>query len=123
MKRFTSSQNEIQIRGWIGKDSVYCVSQGGVPVCKFDVGTNRFVKAKDGTKTTQTIWHHVVCFYTLADHVKNKLFAGDMVVVRGEQINRYHNDKFWSEIFAEKIDYQTEIVEGTNEPPVYDLDR
>ena len=78
--------NEVTLVGNLTADPVYRVAeQSGRGVARFDIAVNRrrFERDSQDYKDLPTVYHRVVAFGPLADHVKDSLNRGHEVVVVG----------------------------------------
>jgi single-strand DNA-binding protein len=78
--------NEVTLVGNLTADPVYRVAeQSGRGVVRFDIAANRrrFDRDTQDYKDLPTVYHRVVAFGPLADHVNDSLSRGHEVVVVG----------------------------------------
>jgi len=78
--------NEVTLVGNLTADPVYRVAeQSGRGVARFDIAVNRrrFDKDAGDYKDLPTVYHRVVAFGPLADHVNDSLARGHEVIVVG----------------------------------------
>ena len=96
--------NEVILIGRVGKKaSGHTVSQ--TPFTNFSLATTKSFKDKQsGEWKEATEWHQLVSFNQCAQHIAEKIEAGDLLLVKGELRTRKWQD-------AAGIDrYTTEIV-------------
>jgi single-strand DNA-binding protein len=96
--------NEVILIGRVGKKaSGHTVSQN--PFTNFSLATTKSFKDKQtGEWKESTEWHQLVSFNACAEHIAEKVEAGDLLLVKGELRTRKWTD-------AAGIDrYTTEIV-------------
>jgi single-strand DNA-binding protein len=83
------SLNKAMIIGNLGAEPKLAATNTGVPVCTFNVATNRSWLPKGATgRREETQWHHVVAFNKLAEICHQILTKSTKVFVSGRVQNR-----------------------------------
>ena len=59
-------------------------TQGGKPMAKVSVATNKSWKGKDGQKQEETTWHNIVYFDRMAEIVTEYGYKGAKVYIEGQ---------------------------------------
>ena len=99
--------NKVILIGNLGRDPEIRRLESGVPVGKFSVATNENYQDKQGNWQTNTEWHNVVVWRSLAERAERQLKKGSMVYIEGKLTHRSYKDK-------DGIDrYTTEVVAQT----------
>ena len=100
--------NKVTLIGNPGKEPEYQQLEGNVSVAKFSLATTESFKDKTGKTQTNTDWHTVVLWRSLADLAHKYLQKGSLVYVEGKLKNRQYDDRdgttrYVTEIVAEQI--------------------
>lgn len=100
--------NKVTLIGNLGKEPEYQQLEGNVSVAKFSLATTESFKDKTGKTQTNTDWHTVVLWRSLADLAHKYLQKGSLVYVEGKLKNRQYDDRdgttrYVTEIVAEQI--------------------
>ena len=85
--------NRVILIGNLGKDPEVRRLENGAVVAKFSVATNENYKDKSGEWQTQTEWHDVVVWRTLAERAESTLKKGSMVYLEGKLTHRSWRDQ------------------------------
>lgn len=85
--------NRVILIGNLGKDPEVRRLENGAVVAKFSVATNENYKDKSGEWQTQTEWHDVVVWRTLAERAESTLKKGAQVYVEGKLTHRSWQDQ------------------------------
>ena len=109
--------NKVLLIGRIGKDPDIFTFENGNKKLSFSLATNENYKDKSGEWRELTEWHNIAGYGYLAE----KNFAkGDLVYVEGKIKTRKWqdkegNDRYTTEIVAEKINLLTKAGTGSGE--------
>jgi len=111
------SVNKVILIGHVGKDPEIHSFDNGTKKASFSLATSETYKTKDGEQKTETQWHTVVCFRSLADLVEKWITKGKQLYVEGKVTYRTYEDKDGNrrgttEILAENIRF----IGGKSEP-------
>ena len=74
---------QLTIIGRLGADPELRYTPAGVPVCSFNVATDRTWNNDQGQKQTETTWHRVTVWRKRAEVCAQYLSKGKMVLVTG----------------------------------------
>ncbi len=96
--------NKVTLIGNLGKDPETQQLEGNLSVAKFSLATTEIFKGRDGQSQTQTEWHTVVLWRSLAGLAGKYLRKGSLVFIEGKLKTRQFEDK------EGKKHYVTEIV-------------
>jgi len=77
-------------------------------LAKFSVATNESYKNEKGEKVTETYWHNIIAWGSLAGIVEKFLEKGSEVAIEGKLTNRSYTDKdgvkrYMTEIVANEV--------------------
>lgn len=101
--------NKVILVGNVGKDPEINNLQGDTKVAKFSFATNKSYKDKSGEKKTETQWHNISCWNSLAGLVDQYVKKGMVLYLEGEIAYRsYEKDgqtKYFTEIVANNIKF------------------
>lgn len=101
-------KNKVQLIGNLGNAPVVKSTETGKKVANFSVATNENYRNAKGEKVTDTQWHRVIAWGSLAD-IAQQLFAkGTEVAIEGKLVNRSYvdatgNKKYITEIVATQL--------------------
>lgn len=87
-----ASLNKVMLIGNMGGDPELRYTPDGVPVCNFNLATNKRYKKKDGTQVDDTEWHRIVVWQSQAENVNKYTKKGSRVYVEGELQTREWED-------------------------------
>jgi single-strand DNA-binding protein len=102
------SHNKVTLIGNLGRDPEIQYLEGNIAVAKFNLATSENYKDKNGELKTETEWHNVVLWRSLAELAKKYLHKGSYVFVEGKLKTRNYDDKegirrYITEIVAEEL--------------------
>lgn len=100
--------NKVSLIGNLGKDPENVKVNGDIAVSKFTLATTEIFKTKDGQSSTQTEWHTIVVWRSLAELAARYLQKGSLVYIEGKLKTRHFEDKdgktrYTTEIMAEQL--------------------
>ncbi len=85
--------NKVTLIGNLGRDPEIRHLESGAVVAKFSIATNENYKDKSGEWQSQTEWHDVVVWRSLAERAEQSLKKGAMVYLEGKLTHRKWEDK------------------------------
>ncbi len=85
--------NKVTLIGNLGRDPEIRRLESGAAVAKFSIATNENYKDKSGEWQSQTEWHEVVVWRSLAERAESSLKKGSMVYLEGKLTHRKWEDK------------------------------
>ena len=94
--------------GHLGKDPEYMTFENGNTLAKCSLATSESYKDKEGKLHTQTEWHSLIVWKSLADFAHQYLKKGMLVYVEGKLKTRSFDNKdqdrrYVTEVVVEKI--------------------
>ena len=97
--------NKVILLGNVGKDPEVRNLEGGAVVATMTLATNESFKNAQGEKVTQTEWHNIVVWNSLAKVVEKYVKRGDKLYVEGKIRNRSYDaqdgsKRYISEVFV-----------------------
>ena len=100
--------NKVILIGNLGRDPETRHLEGGSVVSKFSLATNENYQDRNGEWQTQTEWHNIVCWRSLAERAEKSLRKGNLVFVEGKLTTRKWqdkdgNDRYTTEVVARVI--------------------
>ncbi|MGV6816131.1 MAG: single-stranded DNA-binding protein [Thiotrichales bacterium] len=84
--------NRVILIGNLGRDCEYKKLENGASVAKVSIATNDNYKDKSGEWQTQTEWHDVIFWRSLADRAED-LKKGAQIYIEGKLTHRTWEDK------------------------------
>lgn len=85
--------NRVILIGNLGRDPEVRRLENGAVVAKFPIATNENYKDKNGQWQSQTEWHDIVVWRTLAERAESTLKKGMGVYVEGKLTHRNWQDQ------------------------------
>lgn len=86
-------RNRVQLIGNLGQDPEIKTLESGKRVAKFTMATKEEFKNTDGQKISESTWHNIVAWNSLADIASKYLKKGQEVAVEGKIAYRSYEDK------------------------------
>lgn len=114
--------NRVFLHGNVGKDPVIRKLESGKSVASFSLATSKYVKDREGNKTTQTAWHNIVAWEKLSELSEKYIKKGSSILIEGEIQYRNYTDKdgnikYLTEIIANSIYFTGGKKEDTTSAP------
>lgn len=85
--------NKVTLIGNLGKDPEVRRLESGAVVANFSIATSENYKDKAGEWQSQTEWHDIACWRSLAEKAENSLKKGTMIYLEGKLTHRKWEDK------------------------------
>lgn len=95
--------NRVILIGNLGRDPEVRRLETGAVVAKFSLATNESYKDKNGEWQTQTEWHDVVVWRTLAERAESTLKKGMSVYIEGKLTHRNWQDQDGNTRYATEV--------------------
>jgi single-strand DNA-binding protein len=70
--------------GNVGKDPEIKVLQNGHTIARFDLATSETIRKSDGTKHTDTYWHQIIAWNSLAQVIEKYVYKGSHLHLIGK---------------------------------------
>jgi len=80
--------NKVILIGNLGRDPEVRRLENGAVVAKFSLATNENYKDKSGEWQTQTEWHDIVVWRTMAERAEQQLKKGSQIYLEGKLTHR-----------------------------------
>jgi single-strand DNA-binding protein len=96
------SVNKVILIGNVGKDPETRYLENGTPVSNFTLATNEIYN-RNGEKVTNTEWHNIVVWRTLADVAQKYVKKGSQVFIEGKIRTRSWDDKDGNKRYTTEI--------------------
>lgn len=87
------SINKVILVGNVGRDPEVRYLEGGAAVARFTLATSEAYKNKSGEKVTQTEWHNIVLWRSLAEIAEKYVRKGQQLYIEGRIRSRAYEDK------------------------------
>ena len=85
--------NKVILVGNVGKDPEVRYLEGGAAVARFTMATSEVYKNRSGEKVTQTEWHNIVLWRSLAELAEKFIKKGSQLYIEGRIRSRsYEKD-------------------------------
>ena len=85
--------NKVCLIGHLTKNSEFRKLENGIAVAKFSIATNESWKDKQGEWQTDTEFHEIVVWRSLAERAEKVLKKGTMIYLEGKLTHRKWEDK------------------------------
>jgi len=85
--------NKVTLVGNVGGDPEIRHLEGGTAVGKFSLATNESYKDREGNWQTNTEWHDIVVWRSLAERAERDVRKGTMLYLEGKLTHRKWQDK------------------------------
>ena len=85
--------NKVILLGNVGMDAVSIPTKNNMPMARFSLATNEFIKDSNGQSTKVTEWHEIVTFGKTASFAINYVKKGKLVLVEGKLASREYVNK------------------------------
>ena len=100
--------NKVILIGNTGKDPEYKTLEDGTPVAKLTIATTETYRLKNGETSTNTEWHPVVVWRSLATFANQYIHKGSLLYIEGKLRHRQYEDKegqkkYVTEVVAEQV--------------------
>lgn len=99
--------NKVTLIGNLGRDPEVRHLDNGAAVAKMSLATNESYRDKSGEWQTNTEWHEIVMWRSLAERAGKSLKKGSLIYVDGKLTHRKYQDKDGNDR------YITEVVANT----------
>lgn len=95
--------NKVMLIGNLGNEPEIKILEGNVKVARFSLATSESYKDKDGVMQTETEWHTIIAWRSLAEVVENYLHKGSTIYIEGKIKTRSYEDKTGAKKYVTEI--------------------
>lgn len=88
-----SIKNKVTLIGNLGNAPEVKSLDNNKKMARFSVATNEVYKNQKGERVSETTWHNIVLWGSLADIAERLLKKGSEVAIEGKIVNRNYTDK------------------------------
>lgn len=92
-KVMNALRNKVMLVGNLGQDPEMKSLESGKKVVNFTLATKEDYKNSEGQKVSETTWHNIVAWNSLAEIASRFLKKGNQVFVEGRIVYRSYEDK------------------------------
>ena len=85
--------NKVILLGNLGRDPDVTFIEGNICVAKFNLATTEYYRDKNGTTQSQTEWHNIVLWRSLAELAIKNLKKGSSIYLEGKLKTKTWEDK------------------------------
>ncbi len=107
--------NKVMLIGNLGKDPEVQTLEGGIVVAKFSLATTESYKDDKGETHSQTEWHSIVAWRSLAEVAGKYLRKGSTIYLEGKLKTRSFEDKTGAKKYVTEIIADNLIMLGNNQ--------
>lgn len=116
------SVNKAILVGYVGNDPEVRYLDSGTPVANFSIATSENYTNRAGEKVSQTEWHNVVLWRSLAEVAEKYVKKGTQVYIEGRIRTRSWDDRdgnkrYTTEIVADNMQLMGKRSDGGGEAP------
>jgi single-strand DNA-binding protein len=86
-------KNHVQLIGRLGAEPVVKILESGSKLTKFNIAVSEYYKNKQGEAVTNTQWHTIITWGSLANIAERILHKGTEVTIDGKLLTRLYTDK------------------------------
>jgi single-strand DNA-binding protein len=86
-------RNKVTLIGNLGNTAEVKTFEGEKKMARVSIATNETYKNKKGERVTDTTWHNIVAWGSLASILEKYTQKGSEVAVEGKLVNRNYTDK------------------------------
>ena len=105
-------KNKVQLIGNLGSAPEVRNTESGKKLVRFSVATNEQYKNAKGERVTETQWHNLFAWGTIADIAEKYLTKGAEVAIEGKLINRNYMDKEGNKKYITEIQVNELLMLG-----------
>lgn len=95
--------NKVMLIGNLGKDPEIVTIETNLKVAKFTLATTESYKDDKGMQHTQTEWHNLVLWQSLAEIAEKYLHKGSSIYIEGKIKTRSYEDKLGVKKYVTEI--------------------
>lgn len=122
------SVNKIILIGNVGADPVTKQIDSENLLATFSLATTENFKDHNGNKVSQTTWHNIVCWRSIAIVAKNFIKKGSQIYIEGKVSNRSYEDasgnaKYISEVNVTNLQLLGRKPEPARLEPISDFQK
>ena len=96
--------NKVILLGNVGKDPEVRHLDNNLTVARFSLATSETYKNKNGERVSNTEWHNIVCWRSLAEIAEKYVKKGTTLYVEGKIRTRSWDDKDGNKRYTTEID-------------------
>ncbi len=102
------SLNKVTLIGNVGSTPEIEIISKDVKVCKLNLATSESYMSKEGEKVSNTEWHRIILWRSLAELAEKYIRKGSLLYIEGKLKTRHYtdasgNEKYVTEIIADEI--------------------
>lgn len=111
--------NKVTLIGNLGAEPAYQQLESNVAVAKFSLATTELYKDRNGQTQSNTDWHTIVLWRSLAELAHKYLQKGSLVYVEGKLKTRHYDDhegnrRYVTEVVAEQLIMLDKKIDGND---------
>ncbi len=86
-------KNHVQLIGRLGAEPEVKILESGSKLARFTIAVSEYYKNKQGEAVTNTQWHTIITWGSLANIAERILHKGTEVTIDGKLLNRLYTSK------------------------------
>jgi single-strand DNA-binding protein len=107
-------KNKVTLIGHLGNTPEVKTFEGNKKLTRVSVATNESYKNKQGEKVTETTWHHVIAWGSMAERLARYAQKGSKLALEGKLVNNNYTDKDGVKHFTTEIQMTEMLLLGGN---------
>ena len=109
-------KNKVQLIGNLGNTPEVRNTESGKKLARFSVATNETYRNAKGEKVTETQWHNIIAWGSVAVIVEKYLAKGSEIALEGKLVNRNYTDKEGNKKYITEIQVNELLMLGGKQP-------
>jgi single-strand DNA-binding protein len=105
-------KNKVQLIGNLGNAPEVRNTESGKKLVRFSVATNETYRNAKGEKVTETQWHNIIAWGSVADIAEKFLAKGSEIALEGKLVNRNYMDKEGNKKYITEIQVNELLMLG-----------
>ncbi len=105
-------RNKVTLIGNLGNNPEVKIFDNNKKVARISLATNETYKNQKGDKITETTWHRLVVWGSLADISERFLKKGSEICVEGKLVNKTWTDKEGQKRYSTEIQVHDLVILG-----------
>ncbi len=106
-------KNKVQLIGNLGNAPEVRNTESGKKLVRFSVATNESYRNAKGEKVTETQWHNLIAWGSVAEIAEKFLQKGTEVAIEGKLVNRNYTDKEGNKKYITEIQVNELLLLGS----------
>ena len=106
-------RNKVTLIGHLGNTPEVKTFDGNKKLARVSLATNETYKNKKGEKVTETTWHNLIVWGTIAERFAKYTQKGSEVAIEGKLVNNNYTDKDGNKRYSTEIQVTEMLLLGS----------